>query len=395
MYFTGRLVQTSESQSCGWCASELAYSRRAMQCGGVVGGKSGRQMAGIFRSNVVICGLWLLGIVHRLAFRLDEWLFPGLSETVIERPLFVVGLPRSGTTLMHRLLASPGGEFTTPPLWEVALAPALCEKLFFYRLYRLDRWLGGIGYRLVCWLESWGEQAGSSIHPTSLQTPEEDFLMLLPFGGCFLMVLAWPENERIWQLGYFAGHLPHTERQRLMGIYRGLIARHLRFRGLGKHYLSKNPSFTGWVSDLREAFPEARVIGLRRKPQTVVASQLSSLRDGLKLFGNRLNPELNSRFVKMLAWYWHLLLGYRESVAQNRFQLVEYSSLTGDSLNCVIQVLESLEYPLAATYRASLADACRRSAVYKSRHSYSLDEHGLDESQVEAEFSRQPIILRY
>jgi omega-hydroxy-beta-dihydromenaquinone-9 sulfotransferase len=337
------------------------------------------------RSAIVVATLWLLGLLHRMAFRLDMVLFRSLQDTPIRDPLFVFGLPRSGTTLMHRLLAT-GEHFTTPPLWEVLFAPALCQKYFFYVAYRVDQRLGGPGRRALQWVESWGSHQGSAVHATSLQTPEEDFLALLPFGGCFLTVLVWPRSERIWRLGYFRGHLPEEERQRLLKIYRGLVTRHVRFRGGDKCYLSKNPSFTGWATDLQQEFPHARFIGLRRDPAVVVASQLSSLEPGLAFFGSRIDHEISHRFVKMLAWYWHLLNDYGDLFGEDRFQLVEYSDLTADQFTCVTQSLTQLGYPLSPAFRESLSKAAQTASRYQSLHRYSLEQYHLNTAEVMAAF---------
>lgn len=355
-------------------------------------GDSSSRLLTYLRSTTVIAGLWLLSLCHRRAFWIDEWLFPALGRVNPCKPLFVHGLPRSGTTLMHRLLATPGGNFTTPLLWEVLFAPALCEKYFFCGLFKLDHWLGGMGYRGVRWVESWGSHGGSSVHATSLQTPEEDFITLLPFGGCFLMVLAWPNSDRVWQLGYFQ-RLPDKQQTRLLQIYRGMVVRHLLFRGIDKHYLSKNPSFTGWVEGLQRTFSDARFVGLHRDPLTVVASQLSSVQNGLQFFGHSISPEISWRFTKMLARYWHLLVGYETNMENGRYQLVDYAQLTSTPLACVTQTLERLGYDLPPPYSTSLAEACEQATAYRSRHRYSLREYQLVDEEVLAEFNQEPTPL--
>lgn len=62
------------------------------------------------------CAVELL--VNRAGLLADRERFPGLREERIERPVFVTGLPRSGTTLMHALLAEHPGN-RAPRLWEV------------------------------------------------------------------------------------------------------------------------------------------------------------------------------------------------------------------------------------------------------------------------------------
>ena len=222
--------------------------------------------------------------IHRVAFRIDDWLYPAIREVPVDRPLFVVGLPRSGTTFLHRLIACEDETFTTFRLWELLFAPAVCQKRFIRGVWRLDQWLGGWGEKLVLTVERRVSGSLHEVHSTTLQSPEEDFLSLLPFGGCFLRVLAHPHSEQVWDLGHFCERLTAAEQQRLATIYRGMVQRHLYFHGTNLRLLSKNPTFTAWVPALEREFPSARFLGIRRTPLESVPSQLSSLRSGFNFF---------------------------------------------------------------------------------------------------------------
>jgi len=57
-------------------------------------------------------------LVRRLTIALDRERFPAIANETIERPIFVVGLPRSGTTLMHSMLAEDP-DVHAPRAWHV------------------------------------------------------------------------------------------------------------------------------------------------------------------------------------------------------------------------------------------------------------------------------------
>src|SRR5882762_10608371 len=57
-------------------------------------------------------------VVARAGLLSDRQRYPAIADERIERPLFVTGLPRSGTTLMHALLAEHPAN-RAPLLWEV------------------------------------------------------------------------------------------------------------------------------------------------------------------------------------------------------------------------------------------------------------------------------------
>jgi len=126
-----------------------------------------------------------------------------------------------------------------------------------------DAAIGGPLHKAVNWIQVKLVAIMDNIHPTSLTDPEEDYLGLLPFDGCFLRVLIFPFAKSTWALGDFSS-LPVSKRQKLTTAYRGLVQRHLKFRGEDKRLLSKNPSFTKWVNDLAKTFPDAGFVGMYR-----------------------------------------------------------------------------------------------------------------------------------
>ncbi|PYJ13287.1 MAG: sulfotransferase, partial [Verrucomicrobia bacterium] len=61
-------------------------------------------------------------LCSRLQMEQDRQLYPEIGHQEIRQPLFIVGLPRSGTTLLHNLLAADP-EHRSPLMWEV-MAPS-------------------------------------------------------------------------------------------------------------------------------------------------------------------------------------------------------------------------------------------------------------------------------
>src|SRR6266699_6065537 len=57
-------------------------------------------------------------LCSRLRMEQDRQLYPNIAHQEIREPLFIVGLPRSGTTLLHNLLAADP-EHRSPLMWEV------------------------------------------------------------------------------------------------------------------------------------------------------------------------------------------------------------------------------------------------------------------------------------
>ena len=152
----------------------------------------GFNLTAVLAKTVALPVFTIIFLIHRLAFALDVILFPQLKNVSIKKPLFIVGLPRSGTTTAHRLMASHKELYTSMSLWELIFAPALCQKYLIWGLYMADAAIGGPLHKAVNWIQVKLVAIMDNIHPTSLTDPEEDYLGLLPLDGCFLRVLIFP-----------------------------------------------------------------------------------------------------------------------------------------------------------------------------------------------------------
>ena len=69
-------------------------------------------------------------VFHAICFMLDYLIFPALWRQKVEQPIFIVGHARSGTTLVHRLLAADGETFSYFLYWEMFFPLAVTEKSY-------------------------------------------------------------------------------------------------------------------------------------------------------------------------------------------------------------------------------------------------------------------------
>ncbi len=268
-------------------------------------GREGRRLAPLSPRRLVFLFLLyppfvVLQLVHWLAFGLDEIFFPGYRDVAIEDPLIVTGVPRSGTTFVHRLLAAESQAFSTMRTWEVLLAPAVSERRLIQGLAAFDRFCGGLGARLLARATKAlvGDRM-EDVHAVGLDAAEEDYLALLPAAGCFGLVLAFPTSEHLWSLGSLSS-LPRRDREALIRFYAALVQKHLYVFGKGRRFLSKNAAFGTWIPALAERFDRARFLVCVRAPLEGLSSQLSSIEPARALFG--IDPgrdRLNTRFIEL------------------------------------------------------------------------------------------------
>ena len=328
--------------------------------------------------SVLVPAFLLVQLVHWTGFLLDELLFRGYRAVVVKAPLFVVGLPRSGTTNLQRILALDE-RVTTMKSWELLIAPSITERKLWLGVAALDRLLGEPGGRILRWIERIASARLEAIHPTTLHDPEEDFLLLLPAFACFLLILAFPEHPDLWRLSRL-DELDPAERRRLAGFYRSCVQRHLYVVGAERVYVSKNPSFTPFVRTLADAFPDARFLCCVRDPVETVPSQLSSIRGGLAFFGvGRIGSALAERFVSLMEHYANHALTVSATLEPDRWAFVPLARMRRDAAGTLTAALVRLGWELDPAFRLKLEEASAQSRSYRSRHRYSLGEFGLEE----------------
>jgi len=254
--------------------------------------------------------VWL---IHWLCLFLDEIFFFSYHLQELKRPLFILGVPRSGTTFLHRSIAEDEARFTSVSTWEVFLAPSILQKKFILMLGWIDRRIGHPGARLIKWLEKKLFAALEGVHDMELEAAEEDYLLLLPMLSCFILFLPFTESKHIWSLARFDWEASEQDKQRIMQFYRACLQKHMfvfaRGANAHKRYLSKNAAFASWPVTLQEYFPDADFVICMRQPEKAVPSLLGSLESGIGLFDLQLERgELPEMLSSMMADYYEHLL---------------------------------------------------------------------------------------
>ena len=327
----------------------------------------------------------LVQLMNGAGLLLDYLLFPDFRRVSVRAPLFVVGVPRSGTTFLHRLLAMDE-RFTTTALWELLFAPSITQRHLWYAVAGLDRRVGRPFARLLLWLERRVLGGLDGVHKTGLLDPEEDYLGLVPVWGCFLMVLVVP-TPALWRLTFLDRDGTEAEKARLMTAYRRFVQRHLYFHGQHKQLLSKNPSFTPWIDTLSRAFRDARFIGCLRSPSQAVPSQINSILIGARLFEGRDTTEYwREGFLAMLDYYYRHLLAALDSLPANRQFLSVMEVMASNPATTVLDLYRQFGWQADPLFLEKLQEQDARARQYRSGHQYSLSALGVDAATLNETF---------
>lgn len=354
---------------------------------------------GAFLRRLLVIGLFLppfalIQVVHWIGLLLDEVLFRGYRRVEIREPLFVLGVPRSGTTHLHRVLAQDP-QYTTFSTWECLFAPSVAERRLWLGLGWIDARLGRPLGRLLGWLERRAFAGMAQVHSMSLADPEEDYFALMPVLACFILILPFPADAYLWRMGRFDQAMPAKERERLMAFYRGCLQRHLYVHGPEKRLLSKNAAFAPLAGSLQGAFPDARFLVCLREPAATLPSQLSSLEPGVRLFGVLgAVPDFRARLARQLGFYYANLEQSLADLPKHRCAWVTLDGLKADLAATLGAIYGQLGLTLCDRFRNRLSLEAELSRTYRSRHGYGLAQFDLAPDTLDAGLAEIYLRLR-
>lgn len=339
------------------------------------------------RAAVMLLFLPLLGIllaVHWLGFMLDELFFRGYRKLRIEEPVFILGVPRSGTSHLHAVMVTDE-QFTSFTLWECLFGLSITARYFWRGVGRVDRLCGGPLHTLVAWVERRWFSSLNDVHPITLNAPEEDYLALLPLLACFILVVPFPAAPWLWRMGYFDRDMSPREKSAVLRFYLTCLQRHLYFHGAHKRILSKNAAFASLAQALIEFFPDSRVICCERDPTETLPSQLSALSGSIRFFDA--DAEFFSRrFLELFEHYYVHLDETLDRLPRDRAVRVPIDRQRDALTDTISEIYARLGLPMSDNYLQNVEELAQRSREYRSRHRYSAGDFGFSQSFLRERF---------
>lgn len=300
---------------------------------------------------------------------------PQLRERPIVAPIFILGFPRTGTTLLHNLLAADPGNRAVR-LWEMREPFAPDDRPGF----DVDAWSRSViatteqviaaGYKMSPRL--------ADIHPLRATWPDEcSWLFRNSFTSLVFGFSDYVPSYVEWLLAQ--DMLPAY-------AYFKLQLQAITHQRGGAPLVLKDPCHLWHLDALLQVFPDARVIQLHRPPEQVVGS-FASLCQALHEGGAtpRTSAEIGRYAVDLLAQGLQRIDAVRATLAPERILDVDYRELVGDPLATLQRIYTSLGLQFQA--RDEAATWLAENQGLSGRHRYELHEFGLDASVVQRRFT--------
>ncbi|GAB3175681.1 sulfotransferase [Myceligenerans halotolerans] len=302
---------------------------------------------------------------------------PEITDEPIERPVFVLGLPRTATTLTHRLLAASPAH-RGPLLWEMGYTGLEDPSVAARQIKRHN-----LGSRVTTALFAPGLK---DQHPTAAEQPEES-MWLLPHGfwqaqfGVMPSYAAWLAGR---SAAGSAGDFEHLKQ----GLQ---VLQHGRER---RRWILKFPQHLNDMSTIKKVFPDATFVWTHRDPAAVVGSTCSLIETAWSLYQNDPDRQEIGRFVlDMLLTLVTNGLESRLSLPPSSIVDVPYHRLNADPHAEVPRVYAGIGASWTASDQARLDDVLARPAGSRP-HRYDLTDYGLTPERITEAFTPYLGLLR-
>jgi len=318
-------------------------------------------------------------LVHALVNRLRLTDAVKRHPEILDEPIAVagviVGLPRTGSTMFHRMLANaPGVNFIR--WWEVwSYAPLPDEERGNPVARRAH------AARLMDDFVAAGMMA---MHPFALDAPDEEIMILDQFCvGTGPEANVYVPSFAEWLSEY--DHRPAYENLKL-------VLKFLQWQDAtraGKRWILKTPGHLPTLDALLDVFPEAVVITNHRDPLQTVPSFASML---CAIHAMSTDPRDDVRVGRHVAMRWAKFLkryaAVRERIGPDRFIDIKYEDLIAAPLDQARPVLARLGMDMTPDVEAAMTEWLAENAREKrAAHVYTLEQFGLTVEELAADFA--------
>ncbi len=298
---------------------------------------------------------------------------PGIAARSLGRPIFITGLPRSGSTFLHSLLALDPAN-NVPRSWQL-----------IYPYPRRDAWFPGdhrraqVARQLALFrLFSPGL---ARMHPLSADSPQEctdinaHVFRSLRFDNMYRIL-----SYRDWLDDH--GHEPAYRFHRR-------FLQHLDAQGpAGRQWVLKSPDHVFALDALRKVYPEAHIVMLHRDPLKVMASVARLTEILRRPFTRRLEraeigQEVSARWMQGVE----RMMAFKASGA-NVLHLY-YRDIVAAPMHTVAKLYRHCGLTLSPAAESRMQDYLRRvpRGGY-AVHNHSLEAFGLEPLTLHEQFAR-------
>ncbi|MBA6412919.1 sulfotransferase [Parahaliea sp. F7430] len=313
--------------------------------------------------------------------RVQAWLsrYPEILDEVIESPLVIVGLPRTGTTMLHRTIAADRRMYA--PLWYEVRFP--CPDLDWDFTLEGDRRISEAKAEVQAMVDANPDLL--AIHPMDAMGPDEDIMLLeqsfYSFNCQALVNIpsfdAWIEAQ---------DHTPGYEYLKLMLQF--LQWQKKRSGQQAQRWTLKAPHHLHYMDLVFKVFPDAKVVQSHRDPVETIPSLASLIAGVWVIYSDSADPKVvGEQWARKFANGMRKTMAVRQELGDEAFLDLWFKDTVSQPLVEIEKVYQFLGMDLTDEARSEMAkwqDFNRREL--RPPHAYTLEQFGFTEDGLKQQF---------
>ena len=313
-------------------------------------------------------------LVNRLRAERDFKAHPEILDQRIERPLVILGLQRTGTTKLQRMLACDA-RLQYLPLWQ-AMNPAPFDG----PAERDARIAAAV--QAEQHMRANAPEFFASHSMEALQAKEETMLVAAAFMGT-----SSESRFNIPGFGAWVEHADHTRAYREMANW----LRYLQWQNdsAGKPWLLKTPLHILHLDALLQALPDARIVQLHRDPAKTIPSLCRLLYYLQRTCSDTVDAlAIGPYWLGRLARGTRRFLSIRAHLPEDQFLDLRYEEVVADGIACAGQALAHAGLSRTPAAEQAMRDWQRSNAQHgHGTYTYTAEEYGLTDEKIRDAFA--------
>lgn len=289
-------------------------------------------------------------------------------------PIFVMGLPRSGTTYLFNLL-SQDGNHRSPLFWEIMYPLPLEKAGSFKQIKKL------LQVKLILFFKNKFTPRLDDLHYIDATSPEECLLIktLSLRSMVYVYMANIPSYQKYLQKINF---LPAFE-------WHKRFLQCLEVQEKPKRWLLKDPSHLEHIPEILETYPDARFIHIKRDPSKTIPSICSLTAEVRSGFSISIDKNLIGS--QTLEFWKNVLTKYsksRNAIDPSRLIDVVYEDLITDPIGVTKKIYNNFNLDLDIKTENSMVNyVSKLTGDHKNKHAYTPEEFGLTKELIQNELS--------
>lgn len=312
-------------------------------------------------------------------FKVEQHLaaLPNIEKTAINKPIFIIGMPRTGTTILHALLNQDPNN-RSPLTWECLIphpVPTPENYSSNAQLNNVKKELDQL-FKLV--------PDFKKKHYLEADAPQEclgisalDFNSFQPIAQFYIPAYLEWFSQRADQLATMRWHKRFLQYLGSGGV-------------VGERWLLKTPIHLMRLKELYEVYPDACVIMTHRDPTKIIPSAASLVSTVRSLYSDHEDPHKTGK-EQHEVWS-----DFLSSFVQSRQELqkedqiidIKFEDFVSDHMTVVKKIYNYFDIPLSTVATDRMQQFLNANPKDKhGAHTYTLDDFGLTKSQIRSSFA--------